>query len=323
MMASNYPASTEFLQSLASAAELETRNTRSMIWNLAEPDADAAELRDPNFAHAVGLPSLGAPPKLSDFLDVGDGTDATMAKLDADAAAWMDRYFPAMDACLRTLPEDFLCGVIAGTKPFGLDATVFELVWHRARDRAYKGMATEQRQIEAKFSAAGWTLPPGAMATTLVAAGERASDAIAEVNREQAIKDAEIKLELLKFAEEQALNYKRGILSSLADFYRAWISLPDKDIERSRLRAQASASLYSALSSYYNVEVAFEELRLKAAQTDVDTDLAVDRNRIANREANDNSGKANALAQAARAFGDVAAQAAASAGTLVAEIESI
>lgn len=320
---SNYPASTEFLQSLASAAELETRNTRSMIWNLAEPDADAAELRDPNFSHAVGLPSLGTAPRLSDFLNVGDSTDSTLQKLDADAAAWMDRYFPAMDASLRTLPEDFLCGVISGIKPFGLDATVFELVWHRARDRAYRTLASDQRTLESAFTSRGFTLPPGAMAAQMADAATKAAEAISEVNREQAIKDAEIKLELLKFAEEQALNYKRGILSSLADFYRAWISLPDKDTERARLQAQASASLYSALSSYYNVEVAFEELRLKAAQTGVNTDIAVDRNRIANREANDPSGKANALAQAARAFGEVAAQAASSAGTLVAEIESL
>lgn len=322
-MATNYPASTAFLQSLASAAELETRNTRSMIWNLTEPDSDSANLREPDFSHTVARPTLQPPPRLSDFLNVDDSTDATLAKLNADADAWMDKYFPAVDECLRTLPEDFLCGVIAGTKPFGLDATVFELVWHRARDRAYSTLATAQRGLESAFASRGFSLPPGAMAAQMADAADKAASAISEVNREQAIKDAEIKLELLKFAEEQALNYKRGVLSVLADFYRQWISLPDKDTERARLQAQASASLYSALSSYYNVEVAFEELKLKAAQTDVDTDIAVDRNRIANLGATDNAGKANALAQAARAFGDVAAQAAASAGTLVAEIESL
>jgi hypothetical protein len=323
MTTSNYNASTDFLQKLANSAMLQVDNTRSMIWNLIEPTNDFAYLREPDFTYSVSKPSLGTPPKLSDVLDLGDTTDTRLEKLNADAAAWMDKFFPSMDKCLRELPEDWLCGVISGVKPFGQDATVFELVWHRARDRAYRTMATEQRQLEAAFTGRGFTLPPGAMVAALGEAAERADTAILDVNREQAIKDAEIKLEILKFAEQQALTYKLGILQALADFYRQWIALPDQDLERARLKAQALSSLYSALSSYYNVEVAFEELGLKAKQADVQTDLEVDRNRITNRKNSDASGKAAALANAARAFGDVASQAAASAGTLTAEIESL
>ncbi|MFC2974675.1 hypothetical protein ACFOJE_21005 [Azotobacter bryophylli] len=323
MTTSNYNASTDFLQKLANSAMLQVDNTRSMIWNLIEPTNDFAYLREPDFTYSVSKPSLGTPPKLSDVLDLGDTTDTRLEKLNADAAAWMDKFFPSMDKCLRELPEDWLCGVISGVKPFGQDATVFELVWHRARDRAYRTMATEQRQLEAAFTGRGFTLPPGAMVAALGEAAERADTAILDVNREQAIKDAEIKLEILKFAEQQALTYKLGILQALADFYRQWIALPDQDLERARLKAQALSSLYSALSSYYNVEVAFEELGLKAKQADVQTDLEVDRNRITNRKNSDASGKAAALANAARAFGDVASQAAASAGTLTAEIETL
>lgn len=323
MTTSNYSASTDFLQKLANSAMLQVDNTRSMIWNLIEPTNDFAYLREPDFTYSVSKPSLGTPPKLSDVLDLGDTTDTRLEKLNADAAAWMDKFFPSMDKCLRELPEDWLCGVISGVKPFGQDATVFELVWHRARDRAYRTMATEQQQLEAAFTGRGFTLPPGAMVAALGEAAERADTAILDVNREQAIKDAEIKLEILKFAEQQALTYKLGILQALADFYRQWIALPDQDLERARLKAQALSSLYSALSSYYNVEVAFEELGLKAKQADVQTDLEVDRNRITNRKNSDASGKAAALANAARAFGDVASQAAASAGTLTAEIETL
>lgn len=323
MTTSNYSASTDFLQKLANSAMLQVDNTRSMIWNLIEPTNDFAYLREPDFTYSVSKPSLGTPPKLSDVLDLGDTTDTRLEKLNADAAAWMDKFFPSMDKCLRELPEDWLCGVISGVKPFGQDATVFELVWHRARDRAYRTMATEQQQLEAAFTGRGFTLPPGAMVAAMSDAAERADTAILDVNREQAIKDAEIKLEILKFAEQQALTYKLGILQALADFYRQWIALPDQDLERARLKAQALSSLYSALSSYYNVEVAFEELGLKAKQADVQTDLEVDRNRITNRKNSDASGKAAALANAARAFGDVASQAAASAGTLTAEIESL
>lgn len=320
---SNYAESTAFLQALANEAILEVRNTRGSIVSLTEPNSDNTALRHPDFKYTVTKPSLGPAPRLSDVLELGDSTDAWLQKLDADADAWMAKYFPAMSAGLQTLPEDWLCGVIAGTKPFGMDQTVFELVWHRARDRAYRTMASEQTALEAAFTGRGFTLPPGALVAQMADSAERAGNAILEVNREQAIKDAEIKLELLKFALEQALNYKRGILQALADFTRQWISMPDHDLERARIKAQATSTLYSALSSYYNVEVAFEELKLKAKQTDVETDLADDRNRIANRQAADAAGKANALGQATRAMGDIAAQAASSAGTLTAEIESL
>ena len=318
-----YDSSTAFLQKLAENATTEVGNTRNLIWSLAENNTSRAYLRDPDFAYTPGKPNLGPAPTLTDVLGIDDTTAPWLQQLNADADAWVKKYFPSVTACLRSLPEDWLCGVISGVKPFGLDATVFEIVWHRARDRAYREMASSYTTLEAAFATRGFSIPPGALVGQMAAAAERAGDAIAEVNREQAIKDAEIKLEILKFAEQQALQYKLGIMQALADFFRQWISLPDKDIERARIKAQANATLYSALSSYYNVELAFEELKLKAQQTDVNTDIEADRNRIANVQAANRSGKAQALAQAAQAFGDVAAQAASSVGTLVAEIESV
>ncbi|MNG26791.1 hypothetical protein D3C84_1118270 [compost metagenome] len=71
------------------------------------------------------------------------------------------------------------------------------------------------------------------------------------------------------------------------------------------------------------MQVAYEELRLKAEQLAAEADQAIDRNRIAMLQAADNPGKAAALGQAARASADIAAQAAQSAGSLVAEIENI
>lgn len=323
MATSNYNSSTDFLQKLADKAELEVQNTRSMIWNLSDPGGGQAVLRDPDFAYTPTRPNLGPAPTLTDVLGVNDTTAPWLQQLNADADAWVQKYFPSLDDCLKSLPEEWLCGVISGVKPFGLDATVFEIVWHRARDRAYRTMASEQTTLEAAFAHRGFSIPPGALVAQMAATSERAGDAIAEVNREQAIKEAEIKLDILKFAEQQALQYKLGIMQTLADFFRQWISLPDKDLERARIKAQANSALYAALSSYYNVELAFEELKLKAQQTDVQTDLSADRNRIDNMQASNRAGKAQALAQAAQAFGDISAQAAASAGSLVAQIENL
>lgn len=323
MATTEYAESTAYLQSLASAAKLSIENTSNRIWGLAANKGKKASLKETRFTHTVGDPDLGTAPKLTDFFSISDNADPALQKLNADADAWMAKYFPSMNECLKTLPEEWLCGVIGGTKPFGLDATVFEIVWHRARDRAYRAMATEQRIVETEFAARGFTIPPGAMVARMSEAVDKAGLAIAEVNREQAIKDAEIRLDILKFAEEQALNYKRGILAALADFMRQWIMLPDKDLERARVKAQATASLYSALSSFHNVELSYEELKMKAKQLAAEVDGDIDRNRIANLPDKDEADKAQALGQVARAFADIASQAANAAGTLVASIESV
>lgn len=161
-------------------------------------------------------------------------------------------------------------------------------------------------------------MPPGLLLHAQNEAEQRAGNAIAEVNREQQVREAEIKLDLLKFAEQQAIQLKLGVMQSLAQFYRMWFEAPDKDIERGRIRAQAQATLYQALSSYYNVELGFEELRLRAEQVRAGVEIDNARVRLANADGSRNS----ALAQAANAFAQVAAAAGNAGGALFADITS-
>lgn len=322
-MTSEYSDATDFLHSLAQSALNSANNTTNKIWNLTDRDPSKVKLREPYFDHDVGEPSLGPPPTLSSILSPDDKYAEWIKRLDDGTEDWVNKYFPAINACFRELPEQFLCDVISGVKPFGLDKTVFDLIWQRARDRQVRVSRGDRSRVYREFGQRGWTIPPGSMVAQLAAVDERASDQLAEVSREQAIKDAEIRLDLLKFAEEQALVHKRGMLAVLLDFVRSWLAVPNDGIEQSRLKLDAQRALYDALGRYYNVEALYEELRLKVEQARVDTDLGVSRNRIAAAQSSDDSGKAAALGQAVRGFSDVVAQAAQGAGSLVAQIESI
>ena len=151
------------------------------------------------------------------------------------------------------------------------------------------------------------------------ASEQRATDAILDVNREQAIKDADIKVELLKHATSIAAQLKTGILNTSAEFFKAYYNVYGLDNDTARIRAQAYNAYYSALATYYNVEVSWEELRMKSESTAADTDMALDRNRISLYAEN---GAAAAHAQASRGFADIAASSANAAGTLVAQIET-
>lgn len=314
-MADPYEDTNSFLKSQSSQALTQAINTRNMIWNQT-PGA----IKERRLRFDMVKPALGGAPKLSDVFGVGDSTTPEILRLNAESDEWLAKYFPAISGDLKTLPEDMLVGIIAGTKPYGLDRTALEIVWHQARDRTYRATDAEVRAIEQRFAGSGFSMPQGAMVAAIIAAEQRAGQAIAEVNWQQAIKDADIRVDLLKFAEEQAVRLKMGALQQMGEFYRMWYAVPDRDIERARVRAQALGTFYSAMGNYHNVELAFEAMRLDIEKTKMDVGLTYDQNKVALANGNNTSG---ALGQATNALAQIAAANGAAASTLVAKVEDI
>ena len=308
---------TSFLQSQATSALQGVENTQRMLFNSSrQPPGTTNSV----FDVSISKPTTGKAPVFSDMFELIDGTTPEVLRLNDEADAYMAKYFPAISGGLLTLPEEWLINVISGVKPFGIDSTIFDLVWQKARDRANRAQRSEQKTLEANISARGFSLPPGALIDLSLQLNQRTSDGLSEVNRDQAIKDAEIKLDILKFAEEQALRYKLGLMQAMADLYKVWAIIPNNDIERARIKAQAMASFYQALGSYYNVEMAYEELVVKAEQLRTGVELANTENDIRAYAASKGD---NGLGQAAQAFGHVASGAASAAASFIAQIESI
>jgi hypothetical protein len=320
MSSADYSATTSYLQTLASRAILGLDNVRGNIVNLSSQGS--AHARDVNFQFTVDQPNLGAPPQFSDMFTGIDNTDPEIRRINEDMDEYIAKYFPHLTACLKTIPEEWLCNVISGVKPFGIDSTIFDMVWQRVRDRARAQATSEARSLIANMSARGFSLPNGALVDLTMAMEQKVSDMVSDANRDAMIKDAEIKHELLKFAEEQAIRYKIGLLQAMADMYKTWVLIPNNQVEREKARAMALASYYNAISDYHKVELAFEEMRLKAAGMDADVDLQNVRNDIAAAQVN-NSSNIAPLGQAAAAYGDVASGAASAASSLTAQIESL
>lgn len=301
-----------FLQDNVGDVLRTARETASRIQN-----GGLVPLQGVSLDYEANIPVLAPPPKFSDLFPGADGTSAELVRLDSEVDKWFGRYFPEFDACLRDKPEEWACKILSGTDPYADSKAVLDLLWHEARDRAYRVGASERRSIDASYSDRGFPLPPGVAIRLGVEAEQRASQAIADINRQQTGRMLELKVELIKFAEEQAIRLKLGVLDSLRSFYTAWISLPDKDIERARVQAQAQASLYGALSSYYNVQLGFEGLRLRAAEADVEAALGIDRNKIAAFTSNRS---ASALSDTVRGFTEVASSGLNAQSALFAEI---
>ena len=193
-MASEYDSTTAFLQAQATAALNAANNNAGRIWGLQNVSANT---RDPRFNITLDDPNIGPPPSFEDLFG-NDSSDPTITWLDEQAEKWIEKYFPEINGCFKNQPEETLCEIISGVKPFGLDKTVLELVWHQARDRAQRTVTSEQRTIEAEYSARGFTLPSGAMVAAQIAVRDRATAQVMDVNRDQAIKDADIKVDIFK-----------------------------------------------------------------------------------------------------------------------------
>lgn len=315
-MASEYSPTTSQLFGNASTAISYASLSAGRISANAKPT-----LSNPSLDYSIGAKTFGTPPQFSDLFAGTDNTDAVIGALNDQVDEWLAKYFPSINAGFKNVPDDYLVGVISGVTPFGVDKTVFDLVWQQSRDRTSRTATAEQRQLEASFSSRGFSMPSGALVDLLAQSERRATDATLDVVREQAIKEADIKVDILKHAVGIAAQLKIGILNTSAEFFKAYYSVYGLGNDTARIRAQAYSSFYDALSSYYGVEVSWEGLRLRAAEATANTTLGNDRNKVGLYGGGD--GVAQAHAQAARGFADVAASANAAAGTLVAQIESV
>lgn len=310
----------------------------------------------PSLNYSTGAIDIGEAPKFSDLFDGADNSNPLIAELNSTVDQWFAKYFPSINGSFRNLTEDWCAAVIGGTQPYGINSTVFDLVWQKARDRAYRTATSEQRQLESTFSARGFSLPPGALADLISQSEQGATNAVLDVARDQAIKDADIKADLLKHATSIASQLKLGIMSASADYFRAIYSVHGTAIEKARIQAQMYNSYYGALSSFVNAEVSIEELRLRAAQASANislsgeelklraaqagagvavsskqlelqaaearanTTIASDRNKVG---LYGSDGQPAAHAQAARAFADAAGSAYSAAGTLSAQFQNV
>lgn len=268
-------------------------------------------------------PSMEKPPRIGDLLDDHEKKDVNLMLLNEAAEAWIAKFMPNISQCLSMQPEEWACSILSGREEYGMNKAAFDAAWHEGRDRAYRQANSEKAQIDASYSLRGFSLPQGAHVFSNIDAEIRASDAVADINRQQTIKDAEIKLELIKLAATTAAQIKTSLMSMMASFFGNIVQLANHEpgADKMRAKAQAYSAFMSGLSSHYNVELGFEQLRLDAAKTKASTDqVNVKLNSDLAYKGMDS--RNTGLAQAAKGFAEAAGSAANAASSLQAELFS-
>lgn len=274
-----------------------------------------------NFKYNPSKPGMEKPPKIGDLLNDHEKQDVNVMLLNDAAENWIKKYLPNLSGCLDVEPDQWACGILSGRDEFGMNKEAFDAVWHEGRDRAYRQAQSEKQQINAAYSLRGFSLPPGALISATNNAEIRASEAIADINRQQIIKEAEIKLELIKLAAVTATQLKGSLMQMLASFFGNIVQLAKHDpgADKMRARAQAYSAFMSGLSNYFNVELGFEKLKLDAAiakssteEANIKIDSELSFKGIDSRNAG--------FAQAARGFAEAAGAAANAQSSLQAEL---
>ena len=315
-MSSNIGTTLSYLQAFADQAISQASNhaNRAKTWNLNTPNIP--------FNFSTTKPTLQQPPMIGSILDVG-AQDVDIGRFNIEAEKWFKKFFPNLSSVLKDEPEKWVLGIMNGSKPLADAQAAVELTWQQGRDRATRQATSEKAQIAADFSLRGFGVPPGAMLAATAAANERASDAVAELNRQEAIKQAELAVELSKFAQTTAVQLKTALYSLCAGFFStiADLSAKDPSSEKMRAKAQAYSSYISGLSSFYNVELGFEQLKLSGLKTKAEIDkYNADIKLEATSKGIDSYN--TAAATAAKGFSEAAAAAANAQSALQAELFS-
>lgn len=266
-------------------------------------------------------PNLKEPDiSLSDLMPDGGFDNDTIKWLDTEAEKLIDKYFPMLNKCLRTKPEEWLCRVISGEDPYGYSQQMFDAVWNQARDNAYKTAQIEKNQIYTELSSRGFSIPIGAMVAAMAQAEEKASDTISAANKEIMINEINVKLDLLKFAVEQAIELKKALLSQIADFYKLFLQLPNQALEIAKAKADVMRAYYAAWGEYYNNQLGYERLCFNAAATQLDSENMFERLKIQAYQPDSGFNAANA--SVAEAFASVGSAAANANSMLIAQLEA-
>lgn len=235
----------------------------------------------------------------------GSTYDQIITDLSDKFANFFSEYFPNECDYLQEAQAK-LCEMLDGGS--GIPAHVENQIWQRDRSRVLEDVSRARDDVLATFASRGFPLPPGAAAHTMRLAEAEANNKIAQQSRDVAIKHVEILIENIKFAVQQALDYRVKGIQAAGDYIKVLALGPEIAMKLATSAAGAQAQLISAASQYYRNRIAVEELKLDAAKFNADARNEAGMNDV--REFSQRlKARTDTLSAAARAAGDQAAAA--------------
>lgn len=237
-------------------------------------------------------------------------------KLTADISDFLDEWFPDFAGCLKTQVDGWICDTIENGAT-GIPAAVENAIWQRSRERELRDAVRLEAEVSQEWAGRGFMLPPGALVVQLDQLRQEAANKVSTHSRDVAIKQAEIQIETIKFAVEQGIRLRLGIVAAIIDFFRAKLGMHSLVKERAMAYVDAKRALWQGAAAYYQALIAAEELHLKYDQIRIEA-VTQSNAQFVEAVSRRNESEVHAAVAAADALGDIAAAAYGSLNTLAA-----
>ena len=182
-------------------------------------------------------------------------------KLSGLFGSYISRYFPDDDVT-NTYNEQWLQRALT-TGGTGIDPTLELQFWENDRSRILADTQRAIAEVEATFVAKRFPMPPGALAGAVVKIQNASLAELSKSSREIALKQAQIEIENVRFAVEQAVKLRQVALSTAGDYIKALASSITVAQNLAITQADAQNGLINAAANFYNARINAKELLLK------------------------------------------------------------
>jgi len=306
-----------------STAAAFTAGVYNLAWDLAIKEADDTKLYVDKAAAYATVPaqfvpggvnqSLAMPTKPSAPIYDPNAVDArfdaktnqVIQLLVSNFTSFLTTYFPTSE--YLNYAQTWIDNVftVGGTS---FKPAVEDQIWQRERQRLVVDASRAQDETLAIWANRGYPLPPGAANGAVLRIQQDLVGAVASSSRERAIKAAEIEIENLRFATQQAINLRMQSIN-VADAYIRSIALgPSTGVQVASTASDAQVRMEQTITQLYSAEVAATELPIRLRLTDAELrERAAESNLHASVEAQHD--RVTAAVSAAHALGNIASAA--------------
>lgn len=220
---------------------------------------------------------------------------------------FLDKWFPSWNGCLKTVVDPWICNTITAGG-VGLPQAVSDAIWNRERERELLETSRLQSEAVDSFAARGFALPSGVLLNERSIIAQAGADRIAAASRDRAIQDAQIRIEMLKFAVEKGVQMRLGVLDALVNFLNAWIKIPALAIEKAKALTEAKTKLWDQSSTYIRALLGVADLLLRYDEIRINNELHTQDNFV-RASLGSVEAKVNAAVGAAETMGKIAGSA--------------
>jgi len=187
--------------------------------------------------------------------------DAWIAILTNKYANFFNTYYPlttdAFDEATQKLVD------MITNQGNGLNASIENQIWQRGRDRVITDGLRVENQILGSEAARGISRPAGAMSILLKQARFEQAANNGKASIDISIRQAELEIEQLNFAIENAIKCRNLGLSAAADYIRTIATAPEAAINATEIDPAVRAKMMGATADLYRARLQRDDLVMR------------------------------------------------------------